>query len=115
MEVGDRVTVYRKVGTVKEMCDRGVTHNVPVYSIKFLTITHVAKEMIVALNYTSDGIGNVYYALDAQGRSYSKKDHWDGPRASGWIRTDAYVEKKFFDQYPPKVYSRDLTGRGFIP
>jgi hypothetical protein len=116
-EVGDQVTAYYKVDTVKEKCDHGGTHNVPVYIVKRLTITHIVKEMITALHYTHDGVGDVLYAIDRQGRSYRKEPHWDGPRATGWItKTNGFGARPYyFDQFPMKVYSRDLTGRGFIP
>lgn len=115
-EVGDTVTVYDKTHTNKELCDHHVTHNVPVYAVKKLTISEIRSELVIALHYTQDGYGDVLYAVDAQGREYRKAPHWDGPRASVWVRFQpALNERKTFDQYPPKVYSRDLTGRGFIP
>lgn len=112
MKVGDTVKVYRHIRDEKETCSYGVRHTVPIYEVKFLTITHVNQESIPYLYYTHDGIGSVYYALDYQGRSYRKTDHWDGPRATLWRRI---FDDMAFDQYPMKKFSRDLTGRGFIP
>lgn len=108
MEVGDIVKVYDKIRTDVEKCSLGGMHDVPIYEVKFLTVRDIIKEMIKALNYSSDGIGNVYYAVDAQNRIYTKRDHWDGPRATLWLRTN---DHHTFDQYPQRVFSRDLTGR----
>lgn len=112
MKVGDTVKGYRRVRTDTEACSYGMNHVVPIYEVKRLTITHIVQEMIPWLKFTYDGVGSVYYAVDYQGRQYRKTDHWDGPRATLWVR---YGDNKSFDMYPMKRFSRDLTGRGFIP
>jgi len=108
MKVGDVVTVYFIADERKEVCDHGVTHKVPIYEVKKLTITEVRRELVPFLNYTSDGEGDVLYATDRQGRTYRKQPHWDGPRATQWVREKGC---RNYDQYPRRVFSRDITGR----
>jgi hypothetical protein len=112
-KVGDVVTVYNEVRRVDEMCDHGCKHAVPIYEVKRLTITDIQQEPIKALHYTHDGIGEVLYATDAQGREYRKQDHWDGPRATVWLRINQEYSgaRKTFTQYPTVKFSRDITGR----
>jgi|SRR4051812_14472125 hypothetical protein len=110
-EVGDQVVVYNQVREVEEVCDHGEKHRVPVYSVKRLTITDIRQEMVTALAYTHDAMGDVLYAVDAQGRKYRKEPHWDGPRASVWLRI---MCRTYFSQYPRKVFSRDVTGRVLV-
>jgi hypothetical protein len=110
MKVGDTVTVYHEVRKDPERCDHGDTHMVPIYEVKRLTIVEIRREMITALNYDSDGMGDVLYAKDTQGRIYRKQPHWDGPRATVWLRI-APGKLKTFDQYPRVTFSRDITGR----
>lgn len=112
MKVGDRIKVYRRVRFDSEKCSFGEKHSVPIYQVKFIIIDHITEENIPYLHYDRDGIGKVYHAYDAQGRLYRKADHWEGPRATAWVR---HGDKFMFSQYPSKKFSRDLTGRGFIP
>lgn len=107
MNVGTVVKVYNEVSSEKELCSHGDNHIVPTYEVKRLVIVKVEKKLIPHLNYTSDGYGNVYTAMDAQARVYEKSDDWGGPRATLWRRED----NKTFTQYPMKKFSRDLTGR----
>jgi hypothetical protein len=55
----------------------------------------------------------VLYASDAQGREYRKEPHWDGPRASAWLRINQEYggNRLAFTQYPRPIFSRDLAGR----
>ena len=112
-EIGDRVTVYHQVREDVEVCDHGEKHRVPILMVKKLTITDVRSEFVKALNYVSDGFGDVLYATDAQGRTYRKQPHWDGPRASVWVRaTNRYQQHCLtFSQYPTHKFSRDAFGR----
>jgi hypothetical protein len=112
-EVGDQVVVYGKVRQDQEVCDHGEKHWVPVYSVKRLTITAVRQEMVTALAYTHDAVGDVLYATDAQGREYRKEPHWDGPRATLWLRLGTGWPV-CFTQYPTKMFSRDLAGRPLV-
>jgi hypothetical protein len=115
--VGDQVTVYHKIRDLDEVCDHGEHHLVPVYEVKKITITSVQKELVQALHYTSDGIGEVLYAEDAQGRQYRKQPHWDGPRATLWLREPSRPYERVkaaFDQYPRPVFSRDAAGRPLL-
>jgi hypothetical protein len=107
MKVGDVVTVYMMACTRNEVCDKGITHNVPIYWVKRIKVVLISSELVKGLNYVSDGMGDVLYATDAQGRQYRKQPHWDGPRATLWVREDRAV----FDQYPTRMFSRDLYGR----
>jgi hypothetical protein len=112
MEVGDVVTVYNEVDRRDEVCDLGQKHRVPIYMVKRLTITSIQSELVKFLHYTEDGYGDVLYAVDAQGRGYRKEPHWDGPRASLWVRAKTpYGQQVTFDQYPLHTFSRDLAGR----
>lgn len=113
MKIGDRVTVYRKVEDRIEECDRHYKHTVPIYMVKRLTITDIRTELVYKLHYTHDGMGDVLYAVDVQGREYRKRPHWDGPRASLWVRLNQEYsgERLAFDQYPMHRFSRDLAGR----
>ena len=115
-EVGDQVVVYDRVREVEEVCDRGEKHRVPVYSVKRLTITAIRQEMVEALAYTHDAMGDVLYATDAQGREYRKRPHWDGPRASLWVRLNQEYsgERRSFTQYPTRKFSRDMAGRPLV-
>lgn len=110
MEIGDIVLVYNQVRKQSEICEFGEKHSVPIYEVKRIRIVDVRQEKIIALHYTHDGVGSVYYAKDAQGRMYRKQDHWDGPRASFWSR-GAGDYRKTFTQYPSRRFSRDITGR----
>lgn len=112
MKVGDVVTVYDCVGEQPEVCELGTVHVVPIYEVKRITIVEIKSELVKGLNYVSDGMGDVLYATDAQGRQYRKQPHWDGPRASLWVR-NWLVPGRFrtFTQYPTVKFSRDVTGR----
>jgi len=113
MKVGDVVTVYNQIRMEPERCDRGTVHMVPIYEVKRITITDIRNELVKGLNYVSDGMGDVLYATDAQGREYRKRPHWDGPRASVWVRLNQEYsgKRKTYTQYPTMKFSRDLTGR----
>lgn len=108
MKFGDRIKVYHRVRYQSETCPTcQARSSVAVCEVKFITVTHSAIEFVKALNCDTDGYGTVLYAVDAQGRKYRKAPHWDGPRATLWMRQDG----KPFDQYPPKTFSRDINGR----
>jgi hypothetical protein len=113
VKVGDVVTVYNKIRDLDEVCDHGEHHTVPVYVVKRLTITDIRMELVKALHYTSDGYGDVLYASDAQGREYRKEPHWDGPRATMWLRINQEYggNRLAFTQYPRPIFSRDAAGR----
>ena len=113
MYIGDTVNVYRQVDERTEVCSHGTAHRVPIYSVKRLTIVKVEREWIKALLYTEDGWGDVLYATDAQGREYRKEPHWDGPRATMWVRTKPTELGTVltFTQYPTKKFSRGLDNR----
>jgi hypothetical protein len=108
VKVGDVLKVYGRVRDRdhEETCSHGYKHRVTVYIVKRIRVVNVRSEWVQALNYVSDGFGDVLYAVDTQGRTYRKEPHWDGPRASLWVRTD----KQAFDQYPMHRLSRDLAG-----
>jgi hypothetical protein len=112
MDIGYTFKVYRKVDEREETCSHGTIHRVPIYSVKRLTIVRIESEMIKALHYTHDGYGDVLYATDAQGREYRKEPHWDGPRATLWVRTEpVYGRGVTFTQYPTNKFSRGLDNR----
>lgn len=110
MNVGQSFMVYQLIKRGEERCNLGHLHEVPTYRPKRIWIFQIVPEFITALHYTHDGIGDVLYAQDAQGRVYRKEPHWDGPRATGWV-----CEGRYFDQYPSPRPSRDVTGRMFTP
>jgi hypothetical protein len=111
-EIGDRLTVYREVRRQTEVCSHGVSHEVPMLEVKRLTVDHIARENVPFLLYTEDAIGTVLYAVDAQRRIYRKVPHWDGPRATSWMRIHPLIERdRGFTQYPRPVFSRDVFGR----
>jgi hypothetical protein len=112
MNIGDVVKVYNLIGEQPEPCDHNAVHVVPIYEVKRITITGIRQEPIKALHYTHDGIGEVLYATDAQGRMYRKQAHWDGPRASVWVRipTTPGGKVRTFTQYPTVKFSRDILG-----
>ena len=114
-ERGDRVTVYSQVREDVEVCDHGEKHRVPIYLVKKLTITDIRSEFIKGLTFVGDGWGDVLYARDAQGRTYRKPPHWDGPRATLWVRgvgaQREFLKHMTFSQYPTSKFSRDAFGR----
>lgn len=96
MNIGDRVRVYRQIDWVQRDCEYGSQHTVTIYAPKTLTITDIKVELVKWLDYIADAHGEVYYAQDHQGRQYRKEPHWDGPRATSWVREDGLP----FTQYP---------------
>lgn len=118
MKVGDVVTVYRRRDTREERCECcGEKRFVPWYEVKRIRVIKVKSEQVADLYYghPAQGFGDVLYAVDAQGRTYRKQPHWDGPRASLWLRrpiVDPWgLAGIGFDQYPTHKFSRDLFGR----
>ncbi len=115
--VGSTIRAYRKVHETVEVCDHNEKHRVPWYAVKTLTVMEVRNEVVPFCDYLhEDSRGDVLYAVDAQGRSYRKEPHWDGPRATLWVLQVAtdYGERVALDQYPKAQFARDAYGRELV-
>jgi hypothetical protein len=97
MDIGDTVTVYhyrRDLDNKAMMCSLGCKHRVTYHEAKRITVVEKRRELIPYLAYTHDAYGDVFDAVDTQGRIYTFTPTWDGPGV--WMRTD----KKAFWKRP---------------
>lgn len=101
----------RWMSPTQEICDLGCKHKVKWFETKRVTVYHVERQWITAVNYVSDGWGDVLFARDAQGREYRSKDGWDWSAGRIWNRTDKRhytVDRPRSNEYS---VSRTLDGR----
>ena len=84
---------YRRDLDESRICNLGCKHSVTFHERKVIRLAGEGTTFIKALHYTHDGYGKFQIAVDAQGRTYERKESWSGWQ--GWVRADGKV---FFDR-----------------
>lgn len=98
MRIGQTIKVYHyrpDLSNKAAVCNLGCKHWVTYHEVKRVTITAARKELVPYLAYTQDAVGDVFDAVDAQGRLYTFTPTWDGPGT--WRRA---VDSKNFHGRP---------------
>lgn len=92
MNIGQTHTVYhyrRDLTNPAMRCNLGCKHRVTYHESKRVTIINKRWELVPHLGYDHDAYGDVFAAMDAQGRVYTYTPTYDGP--GRWKREDGKV------------------------
>ena len=95
MNIGQTVKGYhyrRDLDDRKYVCSLGCKHIVTYHEVKRLTIIAKRHELVPHLGYDRDAFGDVFEAVDTQGRDYIYVPTWEGPG----VWTGTVDDKKFW-------------------